>query len=117
MLLLCLFKTVLATKSFFGHQGIGTDYVWFTEDLSHSAARAIERELSGGRSKAAAGLNRNMLPTRETAGRHEEYSTILNSLPNSLEKNDGDSKSCNSFERIGGISNITIITWIGTLGP
>jgi len=33
-------------------QRIGTDYVWFTEDLSHSAARAIERELSGGRSKA-----------------------------------------------------------------
>ena len=59
----------------------------------------------------------NMLPTRETAGRHEEYSTILNSLPNSLKKKDGESKSCNSFERIGGISNITIITWIGTLGP
>ena len=65
----------LLPRVFLGHQGIGTDYVWFTEDLSHSAARAIERELSGGRSKAAAGLNRNMLPTRETAGRHEEYST------------------------------------------
>lgn len=30
----------------------GADYVWFTDDLSHSAARAIERDLSGGRSKA-----------------------------------------------------------------
>ena len=35
-------------------EGNGADYVWFTDDLSHSAARAIERDLSGGRSKAVA---------------------------------------------------------------
>ena len=35
-------------------EGNGADYVWLTDDLSHSAARAIERDLSGGRSKAVA---------------------------------------------------------------
>eukprot|EP00438_Fugacium_kawagutii_P030519 Skav213647 [mRNA] locus=scaffold2012:243357:260908:+ [translate_table: standard] len=43
-------------------QGNGSGYIWFTEDLSHSAARAIEREASGGRSKSTVTSNPAVQP-------------------------------------------------------